>query len=166
MKRKILSVLLILTLIVSAMPMTISFKANAAENTGIYTWDDYEYRVININEIEIVSYNGSDSKVTIPSVISGMPVTSIGQYSFNGNETRNPKPVTHPNALSNKKIQQVVIPSSVKTICAKAFAFMDALTDVVFSEGLEVINEFALQIVRYLPSLNYLTALLHLNSPL
>lgn len=143
MKRKILSVLLILTLIVSAMPMTISFKANAAENTGIYTWDDYEYRVININEIEIVSYNGSDSKVTIPSVISGMPVTSIGQYSFNGNETRNPKPVTHPNASSNKKIQQVVIPSSVKTICAKAFAFMDALTDVVFSEGLEVINEFA-----------------------
>lgn len=150
MKRKILPVLLTLTLIISAMPLigidftdVISFKASAAENTGIYTWDDYEYRVININEIEIVSYNGSDSKVTIPSVISGMPVTSIGQYSFNGNETRNPKPVTHPNASSNKKIQQVVIPSSVKTICAKAFAFMDALTDVVFSEGLEVINEFA-----------------------
>lgn len=143
MKRKILSVLLILTLIVSAMPLTISFKANAAENTDIYTWDDYEYRVININEIEIVSYNGSDSKVTIPSEIAGMPVTSIGQYAFNGKETRNPKPVTHPNASNNKNIKKVVVPSSVKTICAKAFSFMDALTDVVLNEGLEVINEFA-----------------------
>lgn len=143
MKRKILSVLLILTLIVSAMPMTISFKANAAENTGIYTWDDYEYRVININEVEIVSYNGSDSEVTIPSKIAGMPVTSIGQYSFNGKETRNPKPATHPNASNNKNIKKIVVPSSVKTICAKAFAFMDALIDVVLSEGLEAINEFA-----------------------
>ena len=154
MKRKILSVLLILTLIVSAMPLTISFKANAVENTGIYTWDDYEYRVININEIEIVSYNGSDSKVTIPSEIAGMPVTSIGQYSFNGKETRNPKPVTHPNASSNKKIQQVVIPSSVKTICANAFGYIDALTDVVFSEGLEVINEFAFTNCPSLTELN------------
>ncbi len=150
MKQKILSFVLILTLIISATPLTgvditeiISLKANAADNAETFNWGDYEYRIININEVEIVSYNGSDSEVTIPSEIDGMPVTSIGEYSFNGKETRNPKPVTHPNASNNKNIKKIVVPSSVKTICAKAFAFMDALTDVVLSEGLEVINEFA-----------------------
>lgn len=150
MKRKILSFLLILTLIISVMPMTginfseiISTKAKAAENDGIFTWGDYEYTIININEIEITSYAGSKSEVIIPAEIDGMSVTSIGKYSFNGKEIYNPKPVAHPNASNNKNIQKVVVPSSVKTICANAFGYIDALTNVVLNEGLEVINEFA-----------------------
>ena len=117
MKRKILSFLLILTLIISVMPMTginfseiISTKAKAAENDGIFTWGDYEYTIININEIEITSYAGSKSEVIIPAEIDGMSVTSIGKYSFNGKEIYNPKPVAHPNASNNKNIQKVVVP--------------------------------------------------------
>lgn len=161
MKRKILSFLLILILIISATPLTgvdfteiISPKAKAVENEEIFTWGDYEYTIININEVEITSYTGSETEVIIPSEIDGMPVTSIGKYSFNGKETHNPKPVTHPNASNNKNIQKVVVPSSVKTICANAFAFIDALTDVVLSEGLEVINEFAFADCPLLTELN------------
>lgn len=161
MKRKILSFLLILILIISATPLTgidftgiISPKAKAAENEEIFTWSDYEYTIININEVEIASYTGSETEVIIPAEIDGMPVTSIGKYSFNGKETHNPKPVTHPNASNNKNIQKVVVPSSVKTICANAFGYIDALTDVVLNEGLEVINEFAFTNCPSLTELN------------
>lgn len=91
MKRKILSFLLILTLIVSATPLTgidftgiISSRAEAAQTAEIYTQGDYEYIIININEVELRKYLGDETEVAIPSEMGGMPVTSIGEFCFNG----------------------------------------------------------------------------------
>src|SRR6185503_6478910 len=56
----------------------------------------YTY-TINNNTITITGYAGPGGAVTIPGTISGLPVTSIGDYAF---------------AYSNK-ITSVTIPSSV-----------------------------------------------------
>lgn len=151
MKRKILSFLLILTLIVAAMPLTridftniISPKAKAAVQIKTFTWDDYEYKFINTEEVELVNYYGKDTDVTIPSEINGMPVTSIGEYCFTGGDRPTKLGwIKHPNAENNKRIEKVVIPSSIKTICAEAFSFIDSLSEVVLNEGLELIDEYA-----------------------
>lgn len=151
MKRKILSFLLILTLIITAMPLMsidlteiISLKAEAATTT--FTWGDYECIIINKDEVELVNYYGTDTEVTIPSEINGMPVTSIGEGCFSGKysfEANSAKP--HPNAENNNKITKVTVPSSVKTICFFAFGFMESLNEVVLNEGLETIEFWAFE---------------------
>lgn len=160
MKRKILSFLLILTLIISAMPLTgidfteiILLKAEAATETFI--WGDYECEIINENEVELVNYYGKDTEVTIPSEINGMPVTSIGEGCFNGIYSfvaYSSKP--HPNAENNNKITKITVPSSVKTICFDAFGFMENLNEVVLNEGLEVIDDWAFEACPKLCELN------------
>lgn len=145
MKKKIISCLLALSLIISAfagLDLT-GFVAKAAE---VYESGDYEYTVNFRNEVIIKSYMGNDREVTIPSEINGMPVTQIGDYSFNG-QSRLIAPgegfENHPNAWYNRRIRKVVIPSTVKTIGEYAFADMDRLKEVVFSEGLKTIEQFA-----------------------
>ncbi len=150
--KKIIKKILILTLAVimavTAVPFTgidfYTITADAAGEKATYVSGDYEYTVINTDKVEITSYYGKDTEVTIPSEIDGMPVTSIGEYSFTGGDRPTKTDwAVHPNAYYNKKIQKVVIPSSVKKICAEAFSFNDSLSEVVLNEGLEIIDEFA-----------------------
>ena len=162
MKRKILSFLLILTLIVSATPLTgidftgiISPRAAAAQTAEIYTQGDYEYIIININEVELRNYLGDETEVVIPSEMGGMPVTSIGEFCFNGRySVDGTYDLPHPNADNNNKIRKVTVPSSVKTICVEAFSFMESLNEVVLNEGLELIDEFAFANCPKLTQLN------------
>ncbi len=108
--------------------------------TQTFTWGDYEYKTVNKNEVELVKYYGKDTEVTIPSEINGMPVTSIGNYCFNG-KVYNSEP--HPNAENNSKITKITVPSSVKTIRMVVFGSMENLNEVVLNEGLEVIDNLA-----------------------
>lgn len=149
--KKLFIFTVITAMIITSMPFSgidftniISPEVFAAEETETFTQGDYEYRIIKTDEVEIVSYSGNDTEVTIPSGINGMPVTSIGEYSFTGDEIPTKTGWTaHPNQYYNKKIKKVVVPSSVKTICAEAFSFIDSLEEVVLNEGLELIDEFA-----------------------
>lgn len=145
MKRRILSFLLILTLIISAFA-GLDMSGFIAKAANIYEWGDYEYTVTYKNEVIIKTYLGNDREVTIPSDIDGMPVTEIGDYCFNG-DSRLIAPgegfENHPNARNNRRIRKVVIPSSVKVIGEYAFSDMDRLKEVVFSEGLKTIEPFA-----------------------
>ena len=162
MKRKILSFLLILTLIVSATPLTgidftgiISSRAEAAQTAEIYTQGDYEYIIININEVELRNYLGDETEVVIPSEMGGMPVTSIGEFCFNGRySVDGTYDLPHPNAENNNRIRKVTVPSSVKTICVEAFSFMESLNEVVLNEGIELIDEFAFANCPKLTQLN------------
>ncbi len=148
MKRKILSFLLIFTFMVTAIPLTgidfTGFAASTSEEIRSFLSGDFEYIIINENEVEIKTYFGDDTEVIIPSEIKDMPVTSIGEYSFTGGDRPTKTDwAVHPNAYYNKKIQKVVIPSSVKKIRAEAFSFNDSLENVILNEGLELIDEFA-----------------------
>lgn len=66
---------------------------------------------------------GTTGDITIPSVLGGYPVTSIGAF-----------------ALANCGLSSVVIPSSVKVIGDYAFGYND-LTRLVFHEGVEQIGD-------------------------
>ena len=48
---------------------------------------DFEYiRINNDSEAEIVGYTGNDTVVTVPSKIGGLPLISVGNGCFAGNE--------------------------------------------------------------------------------
>jgi len=148
---KTLILMFIAVMVVTTMPLTgidftniISPDAKAATKTETFTWGDYEYKIINTEEVEITSYSGNDTHITIPHQINGMLVTSIGEYSFTGGNIPTKSDwVAHPNQIFNKRIKSIVIPPSVKTIYAEAFSFIDSLENVVLNEGLELIDEFA-----------------------
>lgn len=145
MKRKAISILLILTLIISAFAGIDSF-AVADESQSVLEWGDYEYAVNFENEVIIKTYMGNDRVVTIPSEINGLPVTEIGDFSFNGSRRRVESGTSfenHPNRNNNKWIRKVIIPPSVKTIGEYAFENIGWLREIVFSEGLETIKQFA-----------------------
>lgn len=75
--------------------------------------EDFEY-VIENDKVTITKYKGSDSKVVIPSEISGYPVTSIGRYAFLQISAENlviPNTVT---ALDNYSIYQCLNLTNIK----------------------------------------------------
>lgn len=104
---------------------------------------EFDYKVINENEIRIDGYNGSNTEVVIPETIDGKPVTTI--YELNGGSITK---VTIPKTVKN--IYGAAFnynkPSSLAEICFDGFsdgfvnvgtsAFPDTVTKVTFPEGL------------------------------
>lgn len=144
--KKLLILTVVAAMIVASAPFgNIDFsdfilpEAEAASTT--FTQGDYECRIINKNEVELLNYYGTDTEVIIPSEIKGMPVTSIGDGCFGGIYcvvASCAKP--HPNAENNSKITKVTVPSSVKNISFLSFGYMENLNEVVLNEGLETIE--------------------------
>lgn len=151
MKRKILSFLLILTLIISAVPLTgIDFDdifTTAFAATTEFVSGDYNCKVINETEIEITDYLGSDIDVVIPDEINGMPVTSIGKSCF-GNSW------SSENADNKNKIESVTVPSTVTNIGIYAFETMNNLKKINLGEGVKTIRTGAFQSCPNLESIN------------
>ncbi len=150
MKRKILSFILILTLIISASPLTgydltavFSAKAEAADTL---VWGDYEY-VHEYDEIgegaRITSYLGLDADVSVPAEIGGLPVLTIGNRCFSNSE-------------SADKIETVTLPSTVKRISSYAFSGMDNLKKITLNEGVQQI---------YMGAFGYCPSLVSVNLP-
>ena len=137
---KLLILTVIAAMVVTAMPLTgvdfsdvFTLNISAAEENETFIWGDYECKIINKNEIEIVAYMGADTEIVIPSEINGMAVTVIGRESFSG--------LFHTdNCENNRLIKNVFISSSVKTIENRAFECIDSLEKVTFSEGLTAIK--------------------------
>ena len=123
-KTKILSVLLSLVMIITAISMMPvgSFAATPESAFSYTTGSD--------GTVTITKYNGSASNVEIPNAIAGKAVTAIGDEAFSENE----------NLLS------VTIPASVKTIGDYAFDVCYNLASVKFNEGLETIGEGAFEL--------------------
>lgn len=88
---------------------------------------DFKTRKVDDTSVKIVKYKGDNQKVVIPSTISGKKVVEIEYFADEDDET----------------VKTVEIPSSVKVIGKDAFACMNALTTVTFSEGLVQIEEGA-----------------------
>ena len=78
---------------------------------------EYEFCSEGISVI-ITKYNGTDTVVTIPSVIGELPVTEIGQSAFRDNET----------------ITSVTIPQGVTRIGDWAFSFCRKLGEINFPD--------------------------------
>lgn len=130
MKRKILSFLLILTLIVSSvhlLGMDLNLLASASTTDKIS--GDFSYVVYSDNTVSIIAYLGNDVNVTIPDYIDGMPVTMIEGFScIDGVEDN---------------LECVIMPDTIDTISYRAFKNRKKLKEIHFSENLVFIGQQA-----------------------
>ena len=106
--KKILSLLLAVTMIVSLFAGTgiVSYAADDILSLLTYETENGE---VTITGCEYGALSGS---VTIPDKINGYPVTTIGSWSFAYQEL----------------ITEVIMPSTIETICNGAFSFTDLRT--------------------------------------
>lgn len=121
-QRGILGILLVLAIF-----MCIPIQARADDGIVVEKDGDFLYRVEGESdnpEVTIYSYVGSDTDVTVPSEIKGMPVTTL-HGTFSGKET----------------VKTVTIPEGVRLIEYNAFFGCTALTTVVLPSSLEEMTE-------------------------
>ena len=115
-------------LLVLAIFMCIPIQARADDGIVVEKDGDFLYRVEGESdnpEVTIYSYVGSDTDVTVPSEIKGMPVTTL-HGTFSGKET----------------VKTVAIPEGVRLIEYNAFFGCTALTTVVLPSSLEEMTEY------------------------
>ena len=129
-------------------PLNKPVEAKAAEITiagGTYT-----YSVKEDNTIEIVGWEGTDTKITIPSTIDGMSVTSIGSDAFYGCSSLTD--ITIPEGVTSidryafggcSGLTSITIPEGVISIGNSAFAKCRGLTTVTMPRSLEIIEHSA-----------------------
>lgn len=122
MQKGILGILLVLAIF-----MCIPIQARADDGIVVEKDGDFLYRVEGESdnpEVTIYSYVGSDTDVTVPSEIKGMPVTTL-HGTFSGKET----------------VKTVTISEGVRLIEYNAFFGCTALTTVVLPSSLEEMTE-------------------------
>ena len=135
------------------------FETVFSEDVTLYpAWineDDgtaYIYRNLSDGTVEIASYTGRRRYLTIPAMLEGKPVSSIGEYAFSGNSRL--RSVTLPDTLKNigegafydcVNIRAIEIPESVQTIGNQAFYGCVSMSQVGLMRGgnLRVIGDRA-----------------------
>ena len=75
----------------------------------------------------VISYQGAEKEITIPSEYLGEPLTAIGEGAFN----------------KNANVEKVIIPDSVKTIGKRAFEELTSLKSVEIGSGVTLIDDYA-----------------------
>ena len=125
--------------ILSALMMTSAFSAlpvsaavsesniSSVSANDTLTSGDYKYSVLDDGTVEISKYVGSDSDVTIPNVIDGKKVTSIGKNAF----------------VNCNSLISILIPNTVTTIGASAFYNCINLEEILISDSVTNIGVYA-----------------------
>ena len=153
MRRKVVSWLLILTLVITLIPATVATSSAAS----YYTYEGVKYSIVSgvltvekgeatdkwpagsMGEDEMYSYEGWRSRSSeITKVVVKEGVTNIAGYAFS----------QMPNLV------EVEIADSVKTIGLQAFTEDESLTDVDFGNGVETIGQEAFLLCSGLTEIN------------
>ena len=103
--------------------MQSTLTAYAAETSGSLTYEKYD------DHVEIIGSDYKATSIEIPASISGLPVTAIGDYAFNGSS-----------------LSSVTIPDTVKTIGKYAFSMSANLKSVTIPESVEFIDLRAFEV--------------------
>lgn len=112
-------------------------------------FNNFEYRVISPDQVEITKYHGTSSIITIPSVINGMNVVGIGQSAFayqmitDINIPRGVKYIEDGAFYDNKNLRNITLPDSMESIGNNAFGNCTRLSQVVMPESITYISEKA-----------------------
>lgn len=120
MKKELLLILLILTVVVSV-------SACFAEDP---VYDDFVYTILSDGTAEITGYSGEETEITIPEQVKDeIRVTSIGSAVFANNET----------------LKSVKIPEGVVSIGDHSFAECKVLQSVILPESLQWLGNLVFQ---------------------
>ncbi|MBQ3665577.1 MAG: leucine-rich repeat domain-containing protein [Lachnospiraceae bacterium] len=109
---------------------------NALENET--SAGSFSYSQLTDGTVEITKFIGSETKVVIPSKISGKTVSGIGTHAFYGNED----------------VTSVTIPNGVTYIGKEAFSDCTGMTEVNISDSVTSIEESAFQGCKALKTIN------------
>lgn len=109
---------------------------------------DYEYKVLEDGNVEIISYIGEDKYVEIPSEIAGMKVVSIGDSAF----------------ANNVRIRTVTIPASVAKLGKEAFCDCINLEQVDVLGDITEVGSSVFSACRDLHEINFCGALCSISS--
>ena len=121
----------------------------------------YEYAILPDETIEIIGYNGSESKVVIPDKIDGKKVTGIGDYAFES--CTNLTSITIPDSVTNigeyafqscSNLTSITIPDSVTNIGQRAFLFCKSIKYITIPESVQDIGEYAFYGCKSLEKIN------------
>lgn len=130
MRKRILSIMLILCMVLMLVPTTVF-----AADSGV-TAEGLEY-TISGNEVTITKYTGSAAEIDIPEKIEGKPVTTIGDEAFR-------------ECIS---LTGITIPDSVTSIGYNAFVYCISLTSVIIPDSVTSIGRYAFNNCRSLTSI-------------
>ena len=130
MKFKFVSVLLALCTVAGSMTMpafTENVQAAQTENSSAKedALEDYQYKILEDNTVEITNYKGTETALVIPETIEQKPVTALASGAFS--------------ELEN--VESITIPKGVTSLPDYVFAYCDSLEQVIFPEGLKAIGE-------------------------
>ncbi len=121
-RKRLLSVLLAVAMVLTALPLT-ALSALAA------TSGDFEYEVLSETDktCEITGYTGSATTLSVPQALDGYSVIGIGKHAL----------------ADNTALTSVTLPNSVTELVYGAFLGCTALTDVQLPSTLKSIGEYA-----------------------
>ena len=117
---------------------------------GTFTTTTNFIYTVNGSEVTITEYKGSDGAVTIPSAIEGLPVTSMGKYTFRNKNTVTS--VAFPTSMTSigddafyngNSLKSVTIPSSITSIGIRAFYNCTGLTSVTIPNSVTSLGEYS-----------------------
>ena len=128
MKKRILSLLLALVMVIGILPVA----AHAGELDNGLSYEVYR------DHVEITRYEGDAAQVIIPAQIEGLPVTAISDNAFYFCST----------------LTAIDIPDSVTSIGEGAFSYCENLTEIVIPDGVAVISDSAFANCYNLPAIN------------
>ena len=140
--KRLLSLLLVLVMILSAMPLS-GISAFAA------TSGDFEYEILEDGTAEIIWYSGTETDLVIPSEIDGHKVTSIGMSAFYSGSGENFKSVYIPEgvvkigsqAFDNcQNLEEIKLPDTLETIEHSAFNNCSSLTTITIPKNVDSIG--------------------------
>ena len=150
--QKIISILLVITLITAVIPLNVlTVGAAQVDTQGVsMTSGSFEYIVLSDGTAEITDYTGSDTELIIPSTLDGYKVTSIGTSAFRNCTSL--KNVTIPEGVTCigesvfyrcTSLESVTIPESVTSIGESAFYRCTSLKSVTIPESVTSIDKYA-----------------------
>ena len=153
-KKRLLRKILSVSLCAALLGGTALTLPAVVQDSGIVvnaaTHGDFEYVENDDGGITIIRYSGDGENVSIPSVIDGKHVTSIGTWVFESHgEIKSvyiPETVTTIGwaaFYSCTGLASVSIPNSVTLIGSEAFSGCTELTDVIIGRGVTKINDSA-----------------------
>ena len=134
MKQKILSILTVLAMLLSLIPMG---TAASAEDSETLEWDTFsgtfKYIVLDDQTVEITGYKGKAVNLQIPSEIDGKPVTTIGFRAFYNQQT----------------FQIITVPEGIKRF--ETFAFQYCFNVIMFKlpESLVSVSDNFIENTKY-----------------